>query len=112
MRERWNQNFYFRTRNADGSAIFTPPAQGTFSATQTRNGLPFYNVGFQNWNLALFKDLPMRQKHALQFRGEFFNWPNHPNWSPVATNPRNADFGKVSGKTGARNVQLSLRYSF
>lgn len=37
---------------------------------------------------------------------------NHPNWGGVDTNPRRATFGKVSGKTGERNVQLSLRYSF
>ncbi len=110
-----DQNFYFRTTNADGSPIFTTPAPGTF-ANQTRN--TFYNPGFQNWNLALFKDFDFSERHRLQFRAEFFNWPNHPNWAQpgqtgaLETNPRSATFGKVTGKTSERNVQLSLRYTF
>ncbi len=104
-----DQNFYFRTRNPDGTSIFTEPTLGTF-ANQTRNTL--YNVGFQNWNLALFKDFGFSERHKLQFRAEFFNWPNHPNWNNAETNPDKATFGKVTGKSSARNVQLSLRYNF
>ncbi|MCL5744359.1 MAG: hypothetical protein M1541_10600 [Acidobacteria bacterium] len=105
-----DQNFYFRTKAADGSSLFTAPAAGTFSSTQTRNS--FTNVGFQNWNVALFKSFRLQERQQLQFRAEFFNWLNHPNWNAANTNPRAATFGKVSGKSGARNVQLSLRYSF
>ncbi len=110
-----DQNFYFRATNPDGSPIFTTPAPGTF-ANQTRN--TFYNPGFQNWNLGVFKDFGISERHNLQFRAEFFNWPNHPNWSQpgqagaLQTDPRNATFGKVTGKTSQREVQLSLRYSF
>jgi hypothetical protein len=105
-----DQNFWFRTRNADGSAIFTTPQAGSFSTTQTR--ALFNHPGFQNWNLALFKDFVITEKHRMQLRGEFFNFPNHPNWSGAETNPRSGTFGKVTSKTSERNVQLSLRYSF
>jgi hypothetical protein len=30
----------------------------------------------------------------------------------VQTNPRNANFGKVTGKSSNREIQLSLRYNF
>jgi len=53
-----------------------------------------------------------REGHKAQFRAEFFNWPNHPNWGGVTANPRSGTFGKVNSKTGQRNIQLSLRYSF
>ncbi|MEZ5356938.1 MAG: carboxypeptidase regulatory-like domain-containing protein [Bryobacteraceae bacterium] len=105
-----DSNFYFRTRNSDGSAIFSTPAAGTFG-NQTRNQL-LHNVGFQNWNIAVFKDFRFAERHAVQFRTEFFNFPNHPNWSGANTNPRSSTFGKVTGKGSERNVQLSLRYSF
>ena len=105
-----DQNFYFLTKKQDGSAIFTTPAAGTFSKTQTRNTL--YNPGFQNWNLAVFKEFSIREHHRMQFRSEFFNWLNHPNWGGAVANPRSATFGKVNAKNGERNVQLSLRYSF
>jgi hypothetical protein len=106
-----DSNFWFRPTNADGSAIFTIPAAGTFG-NQNRNSLPFYNVGFQNWNAAVFKDFSITETHALQFRAEFFNLPNHPNWGGADTNPRSGTFGKVTSKSSERNVQLSLRYSF
>jgi len=105
-----DQNFWFRTKLPDGSPLFVPPAQGTFSKSQTRNML--YNVGFQNWNLAVFKDFRIREGHTLQFRSEFFNFPNHPNWGGADSNPRSGTFGKVTSKGGNRNVQLALRYNF
>jgi hypothetical protein len=104
-------NFFFRPRNADGSPIYTIPGNGTF-ANQTRNDGVLYNVGFQNWNLAAFKDFFFGDRHNVQFRAEFFNFPNHPNWSGVDTNPRSGTFGKVTAKNSERNVQLSLRYNF
>jgi len=106
-----DSNFFFRTMDASGNPLFTTPALGTFSATQTRNSL-IHGPGFQNWNLALFKNFALHESHRLQFRAEFFNWPNHPNWGGVTTNPKSATFGKVTGKTDNRNIQLSLRYNF
>lgn len=104
-------NYYFRTTTPDGKPMFSAPASGTFSRTQTRNAL-LNNPGFQNWNLALFKDFVVREQHRLQLRVEFFNFLNHPNWGAVTANPRSGSFGKVSSKTGERNVQMSMRYSF
>ena len=48
----------------------------------------------------------------MTFRAEAFNWINHPNWGGADTNPTAATFGKITGKGGERNIQLSLRYSF
>jgi hypothetical protein len=106
-----DSNFWFKPTNPDGSPIYTIPASGTFG-NQNRNSEPYGNVGFQNWNLAGFKDFAITETHRVTFRAEFFNFPNHPNWSGVQTNPRAATFGRVTGKTSERNIQLSLRYSF
>jgi hypothetical protein len=48
----------------------------------------------------------------VTFKFEAFNWINHPNWGGVDTNPTAATFGKITGKSSERNLQLSLRYSF
>jgi hypothetical protein len=88
-----DSNFYFRTTNASGGAMFATPASGTFSRTQTRNSL-LYNPGFQNWNLAVFKDFTLRENQRIQFRSEFFNWPNHPNWGGADANPRSGRSAK------------------
>lgn len=106
-----DSNFFFRTRDAAGNSLFTQPALSTFSATQKRNSL-LHGPGSQSWNLAGFKNFAISEKHTIQFRAEFFNWPNHPNWGGVTTNPKSATFGKVTGKTGNRTIQLSLRYNF
>jgi hypothetical protein len=105
-----DQNFFFRTRLPDGSPMFTIPQPGTFTTSQTRNLLN--HPGFQNWNLAVFKNFGITERQNVQFRAEFFNFPNHPNWSGADTNPRSGTFGRVTSKTSERNVQLSLRYSF
>ena len=102
--------FWFRTKQG-GQPVFTAPAPGSFARTQTRNSL--YHPGFQSWNLALFKDFRFKERQALQFRSEFFNFPNHPNLSGASTDPNSGTFGKVTAKSNdRRQIQLSLRYSF
>jgi hypothetical protein len=111
-------NFWFKMNGAAPKNGFTTPAPGTFSKTQNRN--QFFNPGFQNWNLAVFKDFRFAERHRIQLRGEFFNFPNHPNWDSVSSGqssndvavPDSATFGKVVSKSSERNVQLSLRYNF
>ncbi len=103
-------NFWFDPK-PNGTAWATKPANGTLP-NQNRNSIGFNNVGFQNWDLTLFKSFRITERQAIQFRVETFNLPNHPNWSGVSTDPTSATFGMVTGKSGERNVQLSLRYSF
>jgi hypothetical protein len=102
--------FWFKTKNDDGSAIFTRPAAGTFNTARVRGLL--YNPGEQNHNIGIFKDFPVAETQKIQFRFEGFNWVNHPNWSGASTNPTSASFGKVQGKSSQRGLQFSLRYSF
>jgi len=103
-------NFWFNP-NVSGGKWATKPANGTLP-NQNRNSIEFNNVGFQNWNLALFKAFRITERQAVQFRAEGFNWLNHPNWGGVDTGPTSATFGMVTGKGGNRNLQLSLRYTF
>ncbi|HXG68945.1 MAG TPA: carboxypeptidase-like regulatory domain-containing protein [Blastocatellia bacterium] len=105
-----DQNFWFLPRNPDGSPIFTPPPAGTFNSQRVRNFL--YNPGFQNHNLGVHKDFFIKETHKVTFRFEAFNWPNHPNWDGANTDPRSANFGKVTTKSSERNLQFALRYSF
>jgi hypothetical protein len=106
-------NFYFRPYTdmaARTGPIFTRPTTGTFVKDRVRNLL--YNPGFQNWNAALFKSFSITENHRVQFRAEGFNFLNHPNWNGADTNPTSSTFGKVTGKSSERQLQLSLRYSF
>lgn len=117
---------WFTTTNPDGSPIFTQPAFGTFVNARVRDLI--YQPGFQNWNMSLFKTIPVNERVGFQFRAEAFNIWNHPNWcgnsgcsntTNIGLNPTNlATFGKVLTKgsgtsgQGERNLQLSLRAYF
>src|SRR6185436_17124415 len=58
-------NFWFSTKNADGSPIFTQPARGTFVHQDgIRN--PIHNPGFVNWNIGLFKKFVVTERTGFQ----------------------------------------------
>jgi len=91
------------------------PSRGTFTDQRSRN--IFYQPGFQNWNVGLFKDFHTTEKQFATLRFEMFNWLNHPNWGGVTgggldVNPNDGNFGKVTTKDSQRQLQLSLRYTF
>jgi hypothetical protein len=108
-----DQNFWFNP------AAFALQAPGTFG-NAPRNLI--YNPGEQQWDIALFKNFNLGGTRRAQFRAEFFNFPNHPNWGSVQTgtltgdiliaDPSNANFGRVTSKTGQRDIQLSVRFLF
>src|SRR5205823_4304242 len=91
-------------------AAYTKPANGTFG-NAPRNGV--YNPGQYQWDIALFKNVNLHEKHSLQFRTEIFNFLNHPNWNGADSNPTSSTFGRITSKDGSRrDIQLSLRYLF
>ena len=82
--------------------------------------------GLVDFDGSLFKNFTIAEEHKLQFRAEFFNLFNHPNFgAPVGGNgPNNAalvnadgsvngSFGQISyTRTPARQIQVALRYTF
>ena len=106
-------NFWFDpVRNAAGAqTLATRPANGSLP-NQNRNSIGLHNPGFQNWNMAAFKNFRFAERQNIQFRFEAFNWVNHPNWNGVDANPTSATLGMITSKGSERNLQLSLRYSF
>jgi hypothetical protein len=103
---------------AFNTAAFALPAPGTFG-NSPRN--EWYNPGEQQWDLAIFKHFSLGGLRKIQFRAEMFNFLNHPNLGTIHTNsmqghnyadPNNANFGRITSKTGQRDIQLSLRFLF
>ena len=103
-------NYWFRITNPDGTPAFSAPKNGTYAEKYNRGIIR--QPGFQNWNLAGSKTFRITERHKVQFRGEGFNFVNHPNWGGATVNPRATNFGRVQGKSSNRTLQLSLRYSF
>jgi hypothetical protein len=99
-----DSNFYYNL------AAFSYAPAGTFTSQRNRNVLR--NPGIQSWNAGLLKRFPTFEGQNLIFRFEAFNFINHSNLSPVDATFTDANFGRVVSKTGQRQMQASLRYSF
>lgn len=91
-------------------SCFVTPPNYTFGNTG-RNVL--IGPGLETWDLGADKDFRLTERFGLQFRSEFFNALNHPNFGLP-----NASIGSVAAGTitnvitNARQVQFALRLHF
>ncbi len=118
---------------AKGNSMLIPPPLGTFG-TLRRN--VFRDDGFDNLDMSAVKSWKVRELLTLQFRAEFFNVLNHPNFANPYGGP--SDYGSgayddpsqtslfgcgcatpdvaaanpVLGSGGARDMQLGLKLLF
>jgi hypothetical protein len=94
-------------------AAFAIPALGTFGNCAPRS---YHGPGLENVDLSLFKQFILTERFRLEFRSEFFNSFNHPNF----TNPNSSiapasigSFGKVFATvTDPREIQFALKLYF
>jgi hypothetical protein len=105
---------------ARGSSMLIPAPIGTFG-TAGRN--MFRSTGYHNVDMSITKNWKYEQ-FGVQFRAEFFNVFNHPEFAPPATDPSGSNFGLptstpdvaapnvVLGSGGARAIQLGLKLTF
>jgi hypothetical protein len=90
-------------------AAFKQNAIGTVG-TGRRNQLR--GPGRWNMDYSLFKDFRVMEKLKLQARGEFFNFFNHANLANPTTTFTSTNFGKITGASSPRIVQLALKLVF
>jgi Carboxypeptidase regulatory-like domain/TonB dependent receptor len=117
---------------AEGNSILLPPALGTFG-TVGRN--IFRDSGYRNWDFSVGKTWKFTERFSAQFRAEFFNLLNHPNFANPfggqngwahndpstgggglfgcgCATPDVAASNPVIGSGGSRAVQLGLKLNF
>jgi len=115
-----------------GNSVLIPPAAGT-EGTMGRN--IFRDSGFRNWDFSVAKNWKFGERLGAQFRAEFFNVLNHPNFAnpfggqngwahndPSVPGPGGFGCGcatpdvaasnPVIGSGGSRAVQLGLKLLF
>jgi Carboxypeptidase regulatory-like domain/TonB dependent receptor len=67
-----------------GKSVMIPPPTGSFS-NGGRNIFPSYP--FKNWDASIYKDWKLKERLTFQFRAEFFNLLNHPQFANPGGGP-------------------------
>jgi len=107
----------------NSAAFCAPPAVGAVNGVG--GGPGFGNMGIgnilgpgqYNWDISVSKLFNIRESQSLQFRTEFYNAFNHPQFSNVLNGDANArngtGFGQiVSTSVSPRVIQFGLKYLF
>jgi hypothetical protein len=68
--------------------------------------------GYQEWDFSALKNIPIRESKSLQFRAEFFNVFNHPNFRLPNSDISSPNFGRITEALAGRQVQLALKFLF
>ncbi|MCC6368228.1 MAG: TonB-dependent receptor [Bryobacterales bacterium] len=66
------------------------------------------------WNWSFFKNNPIKERYNIQFRAEFYNIFNTPQFDVrgASTDVSNALFGQITEGGGNRNIQFGIRLVF
>ena len=70
------------------------------------------NPGSQDYDLSVYKTWRLGERPTLDFRTDFFNAFNRVNFGAISTYDLASNFGDVSNANAAREIQLSMRFSF
>jgi len=99
------------------TSVFSMPAPGIWG-NEPHNAVR--GPGRNNWNISFFKNFTFNEQRGtnLQFRAEFFNIWNHPQWIGdtlnfgISTFYGASNFGAVTSAYDPRTIQLALKFSF
>ena len=79
--------------------------------------------GYHRLDFSAFKNIPINERFSMQFRGEFFNIVNHPNFNAPgfggngvvsianSTNFNNTNFGAIGSTRDAPNAPRQIQFS-
>ena len=66
-----------------------------------------------NWDLSLFKNVPIKERMNLQFRAEMLNAFNTPLFNGPNATFGSGSFGQITSQANtARQIQLSVRFTW
>jgi Carboxypeptidase regulatory-like domain/TonB-dependent Receptor Plug Domain len=97
------------------------PITGDPGAPFVGGGVGFGNSGVGaimgpgqfNWDFSIIKNTKVTEGTSVQFRAEFYNLWNHPQFNPPVDDASTAFFGKIfSSSVPPRILQFALKYTF
>ncbi|MBL8294110.1 MAG: TonB-dependent receptor, partial [Bryobacterales bacterium] len=98
----------------------TPDKWWDVTAFQRQPAFTFGNSGRNvltgpgtfNIDFVASKDTAIGERKRVEFRAEFFNMTNTPNFGQPTADIANANFGRITSARAARQVQLGLKFYF
>lgn len=90
-------------------SAFAPVTEQRFGTTG-RNILDRPGVG--NLDLSIFKNFPVTETAMAQFRAEFFNFTNSPQFGGFSSNVNSPAFMEVRSASNSRVIRIGLRFEF
>ena len=92
-------------------AAFVKQAAGTYgNAGRDAVTAP----GAFNFDVAISREFPFKERYKVTLRGDFFNILNHPNWNGAlpSGNITSGTFGKIVTFGSPRIIQLAMKFYF
>jgi hypothetical protein len=86
------------------------PVTGPRFGSSGRNILD--DPGLGNLDLSLLKNFSLGEKVNAQFRAEFFNFTNSPQFGRPDTSVANTNFMVITSASGERQIRFGLRFNF
>jgi hypothetical protein len=88
------------------TSAFVPAAAQTLGNAPR---FPLHGPGINNWDASLTRMFRVRERILTQFRAEFYNALNHPNFNNPNTLINNVNYGVITSARDARVVEFLLR---
>jgi hypothetical protein len=91
------------------TSVYSLPALFSFG-NAPRNSV--IGPGLEEFDFSLQKEIPLRERVRLQFRGETYNLLNHPNFNIPNRIAFTPNFGSISSAQDSRQLQFALKLLF
>ncbi|MEX2262138.1 MAG: TonB-dependent receptor [Bryobacteraceae bacterium] len=92
--------------------VYSAPAPYTFGNTP-RFMSALRGPGISNWDVSVFKNIPIRERFTLQFRAEAYNIANRAEFALPNTQIGSAAAGVITSQANSpRDIQLALKLNF
>jgi hypothetical protein len=94
--------------------VFCAPQAVSGGTGYGGNGLgALRGPGQDNWDMSVAKTFKIKESQTVEFRTEFFNAFNHPQFGNPAANVALGSFGQIGATSvNPRLIQFALKYLF
>jgi hypothetical protein len=108
----WFNTACFTAPSGNNGSVNTPNNPWTFG-NEPRVDATLRQQGVVNFDFAVFKRTTIMERLALEFRAEFFNIFNHPQFGPPNGTVTSSTFGQVTNTVNnPRLIQFGLKVVF